>query len=75
MSGPKKVYDQIDSTEQQLEQNEKKFQKNLQNDQASFEDRLDSLEARLNNEYTSPSISSPLPPLPTDGCCWVLWQY
>lgn len=63
MSGPKKVYDQIDSTEQQLEQNEKKFQKNLQNDQASFEDRLDSLEARLNNEYKSfnlfPSPSSP----------------
>ena len=63
VSGPKKVYDQIDSTEQQLEQNEKKFQKNLQNDQASFEDRLDSLEARLNNEYRPfnlfPSPSSP----------------
>ena len=44
MSWPKKVADQIEMTEQQLDENEKKFQKNLVNDQGNFDDRLDTLE-------------------------------
>ena len=40
----KKIMDQMEFTEEQLEKDATKFQKNLQTDQANFEDRLDTLE-------------------------------
>ena len=55
---PKRIADEIEMTEEQLEKEEKKFQKNLQNDQGAFEDRLDTLEVTANT-VTSYSNTPP----------------
>ena len=47
MGWPKKIADQVEATELQLEEDEKKFQKNLQNDQSNFDDRLDTIEVPI----------------------------
>lgn len=44
MAWPSKITDQIELTEQQLEQDEQKFQKKLLDDQTQLEDRLDSVQ-------------------------------
>lgn len=46
MGWPKKIGDQVEATELQLEEDENKFQKNLQNDQSNFDDRLDTIEVQ-----------------------------
>ena len=52
---PRKITDQIETTENQLEEDEKKFQKNLQSDQANFEDRLDTLEVQHSDFVCTPA--------------------
>lgn len=51
MAWPKRISDEIEATEEQLEKDEQKFKKNLQNDQVTFEDRLDTLEVSSLLEY------------------------
>ncbi len=44
MAWPSKIADQIELTEEQLDQDEQKFQKKLQDDQTQLDDRLDSVQ-------------------------------
>ncbi len=44
MAWPFKIADQIELTEEQLDQDEQKFQKKLQDDQTQLDDRLDSVQ-------------------------------
>lgn len=44
LAWPRKVMDQIDITENQMEQDEQKFHKKLIDDQTQLEDKLDTLQ-------------------------------
>ena len=44
LSWPRKIFDQIDNTENQMEQDEQKFHKKLIDDQTQLEDKLDTLQ-------------------------------
>ena len=44
LSWPRKILDQIEMTENQMEQDEQKFHKKLIDDQAQLEDKLDTLQ-------------------------------
>ena len=44
MAWPRKVLDQIDITENQMEKDEQKFHKKLIDDQTQLEDKLDTLQ-------------------------------
>ena len=44
LAWPRKVLDQIDITENQMEQDEQKFHKKLIDDQTQLEDKLDTLQ-------------------------------
>ena len=44
LSWPRKILDQIDITENQMEQDEQKFHKKLIDDQTQLEDKLDTLQ-------------------------------
>lgn len=49
---PRKISEQIEHTEKQLDDDEQKFQRNLQSDQANFDDRLDTLEVKIERMCT-----------------------
>ena len=51
LAWPRKVVDQIESTEQQLEQDEQRFQKKLLDDQTQLDDKLDTLQVHTHEEY------------------------
>ena len=44
LAWPRKILDQIDITENQMEQDEQKFHKKLIDDQTQLEDKLDTLQ-------------------------------
>lgn len=47
LSWPRRIFDQIDITENQMEQDEQKFHKKLIDDQTQLEDKLDTLQVRI----------------------------
>ena len=47
LSWPRKICDQVDITENQIEQDEQKFHKKLLDDQTQLEDKLDTLQVRI----------------------------
>jgi hypothetical protein len=49
LAWPRKVLDQIDMTENQMEQDEQKFHKKLIDDQTQLEDKLDTLQVSEKN--------------------------
>lgn len=48
LAWPRKIYDQIEITENQMEQDEQKFNKKLVDDQTQLEDKLDTLQVNIN---------------------------
>ena len=51
LAWPRKIFDQIDITENQMEQDEQKFHKKLIDDQTQLEDKLDTLQVSNNSIF------------------------
>ena len=54
LAWPRRIVDQVEQSEEQLEQDEQKFHKKLLDDQTQLEDKLDTLQVlcHINSYYT-----------------------
>ena len=76
LAWPRRIVDQVEQSEEQLEQDEQKFHKKLLDDQTQLEDKLDTLQVCATLILTTQSIFSDIiaPVCWTDLCVsWFLW--